>query len=236
MSVFSIDPLSLVGAIPDLDWECPQTPPPPAPPEAPPLPIFEQTPVETCFFDLEKNMLARPPSSLIDLEEEAEVKAGLLEEMARESRFGVYTAQLPHSEVDWTVSTEAMDAGACLIPGAGCNGIAGVDGIGTKIKKHVSKAIHKKHDEAMRLEAANKPPSPPPREPKFVMFRTMNIEFLDPSGLVSSPESVAMEWEPTTPVDTGRVVPDSQEDPFAFCFVIPDSAADSEEDLDRTTS
>ncbi|KAM0398611.1 hypothetical protein ACHAPZ_007567 [Fusarium culmorum] len=169
MSVYSIYPLSLIGAIPDLDWECPQTPPPPAPPEAPPLPIFEQTPVKTCFFDLENNMLARPPPSLIDLEEEAEFKAGLLEEMA-----------------------------------------------------------------PMRLEAANKPPSPPPREPKFVMFRTMNIEFLDPSGLVSSPESVAMEWEPTTPVDTGRVVPDSQEDPFAFCFAVPDSTADSEEDLDRT--
>ncbi|KAM0395194.1 hypothetical protein ACHAQC_005039 [Fusarium culmorum] len=219
MSVYSIYPLSLVGAIPDLDWECPQTPPPPAPPEAPPLPIFEQTPVKT----------------FIDLEEEAEFKAGLLEEMARESRFGAYTAQLPHSEVDWSVSTEAMDAGVCPIPEAGCKGIKGASGhIGRRLKAHLGQIVHKKHDEAMRLEAANKPPSPPPREPKFVMFRTMNIEFLDPSGLVSSPESVAMEWEPTTPVDTSRVVPDSQEDPFAFCFAVPDSTADSEEDLDRT--
>ncbi|PTD09357.1 hypothetical protein HYE67_006779 [Fusarium culmorum] len=198
MSVYSIYPLSLVGAIPDLDWECPQTPPPPAPPEAPPLPIFEQTPVKT----------------FIDLEEEAEFKAGLLEEMARESRFGAYTAQLPHSEVDWSVSTEAIDAGVCPIPEAGCKGIKGASGhIGRRLKAHLGQIVHK---------------------PKFVMFRTMNIEFLDPSGLVSSPESVAMEWEPTTPVDTGRVVPDSQEDPFAFCFAVPDSTADSEEDLDRT--
>jgi hypothetical protein len=49
----------------------------------------------------------------------------------------------------------------------------------------------------------------PPPEPKFVMFRTMNIKFLDPSGLASSPVSDAMEWEPTTPVDPDRVIPDS---------------------------
>jgi hypothetical protein len=64
MSAFSVDPASIAEAIPDLDWECPQTPPPPPPPpEAPPLPILEQTPVKTCSFDLEKNMYARPPIS-----------------------------------------------------------------------------------------------------------------------------------------------------------------------------
>lgn len=61
----------------------------------------------------------------------------------------------------------------------------------------------------MRLEAVNKEPSPPPPEPRFVMFRTMNIVFLDPPGLAFSPVSDPMEWNPTTPGDPDRVIPDS---------------------------
>ena len=64
--------------------------------------------------------------------------------MARESRFGVFAAQLPHSEVDWSVSTEALDAGVCPIPEAGCNGIKGPAGrIGWKLKKHFGLPVHK---------------------------------------------------------------------------------------------
>lgn len=90
------------------------------------------------------------------MQEEAESKFRLLEKMARESRFVASLAHLPHSKVDWSVSTEAMAAGGvCWIPEAGC-------------------------------EAANKAPSPPPPEPRFVMFRTMNIVFLDPPGVVAA--------------------------------------------------
>jgi hypothetical protein len=61
MPAFSIDPASVVEAIPDLDWECPQSPPP-APLEAPPLPIFEQTPVKARFFFEPGKGHARPSS------------------------------------------------------------------------------------------------------------------------------------------------------------------------------
>lgn len=68
------------------------------------------------------------------------------------------------------------------------------------------------------------------------MVRTMNIEFVDPPGLASSSVSDDMEGELTTPVDSDRQIPDSQEDPFdSFdffnSFVIPDSTAHSDEDL-----
>lgn len=59
---------------------------------------------------------------------------------------------------------------------------------------------------------------------------------MDPPGLVSSPVSDDTEGELTTPVDFDRQIPDSQEDPFdSFdffnSFVVPDSTADSDEDL-----
>ncbi|CAJ0554338.1 Ff.00g128510.m01.CDS01 [Fusarium sp. VM40] len=193
MSALSIDPTSGATAVPDVDWEGPPYPPPPLPPEAPPLPILEQTPVKACFFDLERNMHARPPISLADMEEEAEAKFGVLEDMARESRFGASLAHLPHSKVDWSTSTEAMAAGAlCWIPEAGCGGFApGVLITDDIVRDHFRSRVHKNHEEAMRLEAENKEPSPPPPEPRFVMFRTMNIVFLDPPG------------------DPDRVIPDS---------------------------
>ncbi|KAK6708073.1 hypothetical protein SNK04_009033 [Fusarium graminearum] len=232
MSASSVDPSSVASAIPDEDWECPQISPPPPPPSPPPLPVCKQTLVENTVY--KDNILARPPDSYI--EEEAEFELGVLEEKARQRRFGPYLAHLPYSKVDWGISTQMLEAGdICIIPGAGCQGVSqNTNPLISRLKVHLKTAIHLQHED----QAANaiQDTEPPPREPKFVMVRTMNIEFMDPPGLVSSPVSDDTEGELTTPVDFDRQIPDSQEDPFdSFdffnSFVVPDSTADSDEDL-----
>ncbi|PTD09819.1 hypothetical protein FCULG_00007771 [Fusarium culmorum] len=244
MSASSVDPSSVASAIPDEDWECPQISPPPPPPSPPPLPVCKQTLVENTVY--KDNILARPPDSSnfeliifkeVDIEEEAEFELGVFEERARQRRFEHLVAHLPYSKVDWGISIQSLEAGGfCLIPEARCNGVGtkGKKVLMEKLRAHLTTTIHLQHEE----QAANaiQDTEPPPREPKFVMVRTINIEFMDPPGLDSSPVSDDTEGELTTPVDSDRQIPDSQEDPFdSFdffnSFVVPDSTADSDEDL-----
>lgn len=80
-----------------------------------------------------------------DLEEEAEFRFGVLEDMARESRFGASLAHLPHSKVDWSTSTEAMAAGGvCWIPEAVCGGFApGFPITEDIVRDHFRSRVHK---------------------------------------------------------------------------------------------
>ncbi|CAG1980627.1 unnamed protein product [Fusarium graminearum] len=189
MSALSLATGAVAETIPDPGWECPHFLPPPPPPEAPPLPVLVQKPVETCSW--EENMFVCPPTLLIDLEEDAEFKLGVVEEEACESRFGPIVAHLPYSEKDWSLTYEMVTVdGCCLVPAAGCAGLPTMPE-GRKISKvlqHLKIKVHLEHEEAKRRESVGAPLSSGPAEPKFVMHRTMDIKFLDPPGLVPSPE------------------------------------------------
>lgn len=80
----------------------------------------------------------------IDIEEEAELELGILEERARKRRFGALIAHLPYSKVDWAIPTQMLDAGGtCIIPGAGCKGVSmNTNPLFTRLRVHLKTAVH----------------------------------------------------------------------------------------------
>lgn len=67
----------------------------------------------------------------------------LLEQLARERRYGPLVSHLRHSEMDWTISTEEMQGGRCLVKGMGCAGNAsGLSGAG-RIRGHYNTVAHR---------------------------------------------------------------------------------------------
>ncbi|KAM5341536.1 hypothetical protein ACJ41O_014567 [Fusarium nematophilum] len=105
MSERFIDPTSAAEAIHNLDWECSPFARPPPPP-IPPFPIIEQTPI------------VAEDVSLSALEETGEARFAVLEEMAHQDRF------VRPSVLNWSISSEEMKEGRCLVAEMGCPGSA----------------------------------------------------------------------------------------------------------------
>ncbi|KAG8670434.1 hypothetical protein FPOAC2_09795 [Fusarium poae] len=195
MSLAQIDPFSALQqhrlAISTGDLEWPSCPPPPLPPKAPPLPVLVQKPVETTFWD--GTMIARPRTPIETLQKQAEARLTALEVEARKNFFGPLVAHLPHSEKDWTASSGMLAAGSrCIIPAAGCSGLPirhdNIFFLYSRLGRHLWTKAHIKHEEEKRRESEGVPlPSQEEeQEPEFVMYRTMDIKFLDPPTPTSS--------------------------------------------------
>ncbi|WAO97345.1 hypothetical protein NCS54_01506800 [Fusarium falciforme] len=218
-----------VAPVEDWSWECPQDPHPPSPPTPPPLPVMYQAPLSEL--------------SLQDLEDEAETKLAVTEELARHTRYSALAPHLRYSQFDVTIPIrDHLNGKTCPVVGINCKGARSMN----HLKEHL---LTQKHmEQALEREALNNPVAPTP-EPTFRLVPTVSISFSAPTPVPSSdepeldnvsgeemelddPETPTPPSSELPPLDKEREIPDSQEsEPWSYRrdMVIPDSE-DNEED------
>src|SRR5690349_14394199 len=72
---------------------------------------------------------------------EADEHLQLLEQLAPKRRFRPLLSHLPHFEIDWSISSEEMKEGKCLVKDMGCRGCPNLH-LKQRVKAHYTTIAH----------------------------------------------------------------------------------------------